>query len=63
MSHTTIPDPTSLSAGISENGRHDGRLRPDKFTGIDWTPSQLGSPVIDGSLATRLQDVRTRLRA
>ncbi|HEV2128379.1 MAG TPA: IMP dehydrogenase [Thermomicrobiales bacterium] len=37
MSQKTIPDPTSLSAGISENGHHDGRLRPDKFTGIGLT--------------------------
>lgn len=28
-----------------------GSKAPDKFAGIDWTPSELGSPVIDGSLA------------
>ncbi|MBJ8345889.1 3-hydroxy-9,10-secoandrosta-1,3,5(10)-triene-9,17-dione monooxygenase reductase subunit [Antrihabitans sp. YC2-6] len=28
-----------------------GSREPDKFAGIDWTPSQLGSPIIDGSLA------------
>ena len=28
-----------------------GSKEPDKFAGIDWRPSELGSPVIDGSLA------------
>ena len=28
-----------------------GSKEPDKFAGIDWSPSPLGSPVIDGSLA------------
>ena len=28
-----------------------GSREPDKFAGIDWTPSPLGSPMIDGSLA------------
>lgn len=28
-----------------------GSREPDKFAGVDWTPSRLGSPVIDGVLA------------
>ncbi|ANI42267.1 3-hydroxy-9,10-secoandrosta-1,3,5(10)-triene-9,17-dione monooxygenase reductase subunit [Mycolicibacterium vaccae] len=28
-----------------------GSREPDKFAGIDWTPSGLGSPAIDGALA------------
>ena len=28
-----------------------GSREPDKFAGIDWTPSPLGSPIIDKSLA------------
>ncbi|MGF7122782.1 3-hydroxy-9,10-secoandrosta-1,3,5(10)-triene-9,17-dione monooxygenase reductase component [Rhodococcus sp. BE178] len=28
-----------------------GSREPDKFAGIDWTPSPLGSPILDGSLA------------
>lgn len=28
-----------------------GSKHPDKFAGIDWHPSPLGSPIIDGSLA------------
>ena len=28
-----------------------GSKEPDKFAGIDWNPSPLGSPVIDGTLA------------
>jgi 3-hydroxy-9,10-secoandrosta-1,3,5(10)-triene-9,17-dione monooxygenase reductase component len=28
-----------------------GSKEPDKFAGIDWHPSQLGSPIIDASLA------------
>jgi len=28
-----------------------GSKVPDKFAGIDWHPSKLGSPVLDGSLA------------
>jgi 3-hydroxy-9,10-secoandrosta-1,3,5(10)-triene-9,17-dione monooxygenase reductase component len=28
-----------------------GSRDDDKFAGIDWTPSPLGSPIIDGSLA------------
>ena len=28
-----------------------GSKEPDKFAGIDWHPSELGSPVIEGSLA------------
>jgi 3-hydroxy-9,10-secoandrosta-1,3,5(10)-triene-9,17-dione monooxygenase reductase component len=28
-----------------------GSKEPDKFAGIDWEPSKLGSPVIEGSLA------------
>ncbi|WP_305093812.1 3-hydroxy-9,10-secoandrosta-1,3,5(10)-triene-9,17-dione monooxygenase reductase subunit [Prescottella sp. R16] len=28
-----------------------GSREPDKFTGIDWTPSPLGSPILTGSLA------------
>ena len=28
-----------------------GSREPDKFAGIDWAPSKLGSPVIEGSLA------------
>lgn len=28
-----------------------GSKEPDKFAGIDWHPSELGSPAIDGSLA------------
>ena len=28
-----------------------GSREPDKFAGIDWRPSDLGSPIIDGSLA------------
>ncbi|MFD4368965.1 3-hydroxy-9,10-secoandrosta-1,3,5(10)-triene-9,17-dione monooxygenase reductase subunit [Rhodococcus sp. NPDC058521] len=28
-----------------------GSREPDKFAGIDWTPSPLGSPIFDGSLA------------
>jgi IMP dehydrogenase len=37
MSQTTIPDPTKLSQGISENGQASDHLRPDKFTGIGLT--------------------------
>ena len=28
-----------------------GSREPDKFAGVDWHPSALGSPVLDGSLA------------
>lgn len=28
-----------------------GSKEPDKFAGIDWRPSELGSPIIEGSLA------------
>ena len=28
-----------------------GSREPDKFAGIDWTASPLGSPILDGSLA------------
>ena len=28
-----------------------GSKEPDKFAGIDWHPSELGSPIIEGSLA------------
>ena len=28
-----------------------GSREPDKFAGIDWRPSELGSPIIEGSLA------------
>ncbi len=28
-----------------------GSREPDKFAGVDWTPSGLGSPVLGGSLA------------
>ena len=28
-----------------------GSKEPDKFAGIDWSPSKLGSPVIEGTLA------------
>lgn len=28
-----------------------GSKEPDKFAGIDWHPSELGSPIIDGALA------------
>lgn len=28
-----------------------GSREPDKFAGIDWTSSELGSPIIDGTLA------------
>ena len=28
-----------------------GSREPDKFAGIDWTPSPLGSPILTGSLA------------
>jgi 3-hydroxy-9,10-secoandrosta-1,3,5(10)-triene-9,17-dione monooxygenase reductase component len=28
-----------------------GSKEPDKFAGIDWRPSKLGAPIIDGSLA------------
>jgi 3-hydroxy-9,10-secoandrosta-1,3,5(10)-triene-9,17-dione monooxygenase reductase component len=28
-----------------------GSKEPDKFAGIDWRPSELGSPVIEGALA------------
>lgn len=28
-----------------------GSREPDKFAGIDWTKSPLGSPILDGSLA------------
>ena len=28
-----------------------GSREPDKFAGIGWTPSPLGSPILDGSLA------------
>jgi 3-hydroxy-9,10-secoandrosta-1,3,5(10)-triene-9,17-dione monooxygenase reductase component len=28
-----------------------GSREPDKFAGLEWRPSSLGSPVIDGSLA------------
>jgi 3-hydroxy-9,10-secoandrosta-1,3,5(10)-triene-9,17-dione monooxygenase reductase component len=28
-----------------------GSKEPDKFAGVDWHPSPLGAPVIDGSLA------------
>ena len=28
-----------------------GSREPDKFAGIDWRPSELGSPIISGSLA------------
>lgn len=28
-----------------------GSREPDKFAGIDWTPSELGSPIIGGTLA------------
>jgi IMP dehydrogenase len=37
MSQTTVPDPTQISRGISENGQTPGQLRPDKFTGIGLT--------------------------
>ncbi len=37
MSHTSIPDTTGVSPGVSENGQHDGLLRMDKFTGIGLT--------------------------
>ena len=30
-----------------------GSREPDKFGGIDWTPTELGSPVITGSLSTK----------
>lgn len=40
---------------LHENQQHVsaqfGSKAPDKFAGIDWSPSELGSPVIDGSLA------------
>jgi 3-hydroxy-9,10-secoandrosta-1,3,5(10)-triene-9,17-dione monooxygenase reductase component len=28
-----------------------GSKDSDKFTGIDWSPSELGSPIIEGTLA------------
>jgi 3-hydroxy-9,10-secoandrosta-1,3,5(10)-triene-9,17-dione monooxygenase reductase component len=28
-----------------------GSREPDKFAGVDWIPSQLGSPIIEGTLA------------
>jgi len=28
-----------------------GSREPDKFAGVDWHPSPLGSPILDGSLA------------
>ena len=28
-----------------------GSKEPDKFAGIDWSPSKLGSPIIEGTLA------------
>jgi len=28
-----------------------GSREPNKFAGIDWTPSKLGSPIIEGTLA------------
>src|ERR1700760_4262815 len=28
-----------------------GSKEPDKFAGLDWRPSKLGSPVIEGTLA------------
>ena len=28
-----------------------GSKEPDKFAGVDWSPSPLGSPVIEGTLA------------
>lgn len=28
-----------------------GSREPDKFAGIDWVPSKLGSPIIEGTLA------------
>ena len=40
---------------LHENQQHVsaqfGSKAPDKFAGIDWQPSELGSPVIDGTLA------------
>ncbi|MGV0835578.1 3-hydroxy-9,10-secoandrosta-1,3,5(10)-triene-9,17-dione monooxygenase reductase subunit [Mycolicibacterium thermoresistibile] len=40
---------------LHENQQHVsarfGSKEPDKFAGIDWQPSELGSPIIDGSLA------------
>ena len=29
-----------------------GSREPDKFAGIDWHPSELGSPIIEGHLPT-----------
>jgi IMP dehydrogenase len=37
MSQTTIPEQTHLSPGITENGRSDGLMRVDKFTGFGLT--------------------------
>ena len=37
MSQTTIPEQNHLSPGITPNGRHDGMLRSDKFTGFGLT--------------------------
>ncbi|MFB1294581.1 3-hydroxy-9,10-secoandrosta-1,3,5(10)-triene-9,17-dione monooxygenase reductase subunit [Mycobacterium sp. pW049] len=40
---------------LHENQQHVsarfGSREPDKFAGIDWSPSHLGSPIIDGTLA------------
>ena len=40
---------------LHENQKHVsaqfGSKAPDKFAGIDWRPSELGSPVIEGTLA------------
>ncbi|MBU9766847.1 flavin reductase [Mycobacterium sp. TNTM28] len=40
---------------LHENQQHVsaqfGSKAPDKFAGIDWTASELGSPIIDGTLA------------
>ena len=40
-----------LTEGQKHVSARFGSKEPDKFAGIDWHPSELGSPIIDGSLA------------
>ena len=39
-----------------------GSKEPDKFAGIDWSPSKLGPPVIDGTLALSAASRSSRRR-
>jgi 3-hydroxy-9,10-secoandrosta-1,3,5(10)-triene-9,17-dione monooxygenase reductase component len=48
--------PTKVCVNVLHENQKDvsarfGSKEPDKFSGIDWSPSALGSPVIDGTLA------------